>query len=238
MEEEMAACTAQAGEDCLVRILTEGVDSLSRFGVVKGSDAFNSLRLRPAPRPSFHISLESGIMDLSIRTKDLTESELLELLYSYRKKKKWHRLSSGDFVDLRDPEALRELDGLAQELDASMENLIRGKVQMPEYRALYLDRLLREHEEIASMRDRHFKGLIRSFRTIQDADFDVPEELEETLRPYRRALAGSWQMKWALAKPCRCSLSSRDNTGKVCVHRDFHFFQGSVSSIIIAKSFH
>ena len=80
MEEEMAACTAQAGEDCLVRILTEGVDSLSRFGVVKGSDAFNSLRLRPAPRPSFHISLESGIMDLSSRTKDLTESELLELL--------------------------------------------------------------------------------------------------------------------------------------------------------------
>lgn len=184
-EEEPGMFAAPREEEGIVRILTEGIAALSRLGIVKGSDAFYSLRLRPAPRPSFRVSLESGILDLSISTKDLTEAELLELLASYRTKQRWHRLKSGDFVDLRDAETFRELEDLTEELNVSMEELIRGGVRLPEYRALYVDRLLEEHDDIVTARDRHFKSLIRSFRTIRDADYEVPEALEDTLRPYQ-----------------------------------------------------
>lgn len=178
-------CRSFADNDTLVRILTEGVETLSRFGTVKGSDAFQSVRMRPAPHPSFKVSLESGILELSIRTKDLSEAELLEVLDSYRQRRHWHRLSSGDFVDLRDADAFRELDNLSENLDISMEELIKGGVHMPEYRALYVDKLLEGHEEIVSLRDKNFKSLIRSFRTIRESDFEAPEELQETLRPYQ-----------------------------------------------------
>lgn len=182
---EKNAYEAPSDEEHLVRILTEGVPALSAFGIVKGSDAFGSFRVRPVARLSFHVSLESGILDLSIRTKDMTEEELLALLDSYRKKKRWYRLSSGDFVDLRDASTLEELETLAGELDVSAQTLIREGIRMPSYRALYIDRLLEEHEEIASSRDKHFKNLVRSFRTIRDADYDVPEELGDILRPYQ-----------------------------------------------------
>ena len=41
----------------------------------------------------------------------------------------------------------------------------------------YLDRILEEHDEIASSRDRHFKSLIRSFKSVRDADFEVPSAM-------------------------------------------------------------
>lgn len=186
-DSDSKSCTFRgpSDTDSLVRILTEGISVLSGLGTVKGSDAFRAMRVRPMPRPVFGVSLESGLLNLSLRTKDMTEEELLELLSSYRKKKRWHRLSSGDFIDLRDTEAFSEMENLSSALDLSLEDLVRGRGSMPQYRALYLDRILEEHDEIASSRDRHFKSLIRSFKSVRDADFEVPSAMEDTLRPYQ-----------------------------------------------------
>ena len=172
-------------DDHLVWIMTDGIATLSQYGEVKGSDAFKRIRVKPAPQPRFSVRLEGGLLDLSIKTKDLTEDELLELLASYRQRKTWHRLKSGDFVDLSDPSALAELDETAQAMDVSMEDLIRGAVQVPKYRALYVDKLLEAHDQISASRDRVFKSLIRSFQTIKDSDFEVSDALMDVLRPYQ-----------------------------------------------------
>ena len=177
--------TCPNDDEHLAWIMTDGVATLSQYGEVKGSDAFKRVRMKPAPQPRFSVQIEGGLIDLSIRTKDLTEDELLELLASYRQKKRWHRLRSGDFIDLSSPSALDELDETAQAMDVSLEDLIRGDVQMPKYRALYVDRLLEDHDEIATSRDREFKGLIRSFQTIRDSDFEASDALMDVLRPYQ-----------------------------------------------------
>ncbi len=176
---------AKSDDDSLVHILTEGVSALSRYGEVNGSDAFKRVRVRPAPQPRFTVRIEGGLLDLSVQTKDMTEDELLSLLASYRQRKIWHRLSSGDFVDLRDTAALDEMIDAAQAMDLSPEALIRGGVELPAYRALYVDRLLEEHNAVAASRDREFKSLIRSFHTIRDSDFDAPDALADVLRPYQ-----------------------------------------------------
>ncbi len=172
-------------EDRLIRILTEGVEALSDFGEVKGSDAFRRIQFRPAPQPKVSIELENGLLELTIQTKDMSEGELLELLGSYRLRKRWHRLRNGDFVDLRNAQGLADLEDTAQAMDMTVEALLHGAVQLPKYRALYVDRLLESHEELAASRDRHFKALIRSFQTIRDSDFEVSEALGDILRPYQ-----------------------------------------------------
>ena len=174
-----------ADDASLLRVLTEGVAALSRFGEVKGSDAFKRVRIRPVPTPRFSVRLEGGLIDLSIKTKDLTEDELLELMDGYRLKKRWHRLKNGDFVDLKDTSALRALEEAALAMDVDAEALIRGDVQAPSYRALYVDRLLEAHDAAAASRDKGFKALIRSFQTIRDSDFEAPEALQDVLRPYQ-----------------------------------------------------
>ena len=182
-EEKVLTCPCD--DEHLVWIMTDGIDTLSKYGEVKGSDAFKRIHIKPAPQPRISVQVEGGLIDLSIKTKDMTDDELLELLASYRQRKRWHRLKSGDFIDLSDPTALAELDETAKAMDVSIEDLVHGAVQMPKYRALYVDRLLEDHNEIATSRDRQFKGLIRSFQTIKDSDFEASDTLMDVLRPYQ-----------------------------------------------------
>ncbi|MBQ8075769.1 MAG: DEAD/DEAH box helicase [Oscillospiraceae bacterium] len=172
-------------EDTLAGILTDGVALLSRYGTVKGSDAFQRVHIQAAPAPRISVEIEGGLLNLSVLTKDLSEEELLALLSSYRMKKRGHRLKSGDFVDLRHAEQLEEMDRVADDLNVSMEDLVRGGIHLPKYRSLYVEKLLDSHNEIAASRDRHFKALVRSFQTIKDSDFEVSETLSDTMRPYQ-----------------------------------------------------
>ena len=177
--------TAPADEDTIASILSDGVALLSRYGDVKGSDAFQRVHIRPAPQPRISVEIEGGLLNLTILTKDLSEEELLELLSRYRRRKRWYRLKNGDFVDLKHADSLEEMDRMASDLNIPMEQLIQGGVHIPKYRSLYVDRLLDSHNEIAASRDRHFKSLIRSFQTIKDSDFDVSASLSDVMRPYQ-----------------------------------------------------
>ena len=183
---EQQAMSTPDSEEHFLRILTEGVSAFNSYGEVRGSDAFHRAKLLPAPQPKFYVRLESGLLDLSIETKDISKQELLDLLDSYRKKKRWFRLKNGDYMDLRDTSALSELEEAVNAMDISMEELISGSIKIPQYRALYLDRLLEEHEDLAASRDRSFKALVRSFQTIRDSDFEVPENLKDVIRPYQQ----------------------------------------------------
>ena len=183
---EREVMTAPADEETLMRILTEGVGALSALGEVRGTDAFHRVRVLPAPQPKFAVRIESGILDLSIETKDLSDRELLELLESYRAKKRWYRLRNGDYIDLREASALGELTEAAEAMDVSMEDLVLHGAKLPKYRSLYVDRLLEEHEDLALSRDKTFKALIRSFQTIRDSDWEVPGNLADVIRPYQQ----------------------------------------------------
>ena len=178
--------TAIGEDDTLMSIMTQGVAALSAYGTVNGSDAFRQVHIRPVPKPSVSLRVEGGLLDLAIQTKDCSNEELLELLNSYRQKRRWHRLHNGDFVDLSDPSALEELEETVEALDVSPEVLLREGAKVPKYRALYVDKLLEAHDDIAAARDRQFKALVRSFRTIKDSDFEVPENLSEVLRSYQK----------------------------------------------------
>ena len=172
-------------DDSLVRILTDGIATLSSLGEVKGSDAFKRIHVRPAPQTALSVQVDGGLLELSIKTKDMTEDELLDLLSSYRLKKRWHRLRSGDYVDLLNTPGLDALEDTAQAMDVSLEALVKGGVSLPKYRALYVDRLLEAHNDLATSRNRLFKQLIRAFQTIKDSDFEASPAMMDALRPYQ-----------------------------------------------------
>ena len=172
-------------DDTLMELLTGGVAALSAYGEVKGSDAFRRVRVRPVPQPSVSLRVEGGLLDLAIKTRDCAPEELLALLDSYRLKRRWHRLKNGDFIDLGDARALDELTEAVEALDVPLEDLIRHGAKVPKYRALYVDRLLESHDDLAAARDKQFKALVRAFQTIRDSDFEVSEGLSEVLRPYQ-----------------------------------------------------
>lgn len=114
--------------------------------------------------------------------------ELLALMESYRKKKRYHRMKSGEFVALSSQEqtkSLAELTQIMEELDLTEKDLKAGHKQMPVYRALYVNRLLEEHDALAANRDRTFRQLIRNIRTVADSEYEPDGRMAEVLRPYQ-----------------------------------------------------
>ena len=100
------------------------------------------------------------------------------MLASYRKKKRYHRLRGGAFVDLEDFD-LSQLDRLASDLGITQKELASGVVELPSFRAFYLD------EEQNLDRDRSFAQYLENFHRVNETDYSVPEGLTATLRPYQ-----------------------------------------------------
>lgn len=67
-------------DDALYEIMTEAVPELQRFGEVVGSAAFDRSALRPMPQLRVGVSVESGLLEIELLTKDMAPEELLQLL--------------------------------------------------------------------------------------------------------------------------------------------------------------
>lgn len=171
--------------------LQGGLSLLENYGTAHGTDAFRRHHIRKVTPVKVGVSVDSNIVNLELTSGELSPDELLEVMESYQKKKRFYKLSSGDYLDLTDADSLSQADLLMNALDLSPESVIAHGAKVPLYRALYLDKLLEEHEALASSRDRIYRSLIRNFHTIGEAEAEPPKTLENTLRPYQ-----SYGFKW------------------------------------------
>ena len=98
-------------EEGQYQVLETGVDTLLGLGEVHATDRFQRLTIRRKPQMTVGVRMESDLLKLTLSSTDLTEDELLDILGSYQRTKKYHRLKNGDFVQL-DENTLEELETL------------------------------------------------------------------------------------------------------------------------------
>lgn len=173
-------------DDAVFEFAAYGIEELKDLGEIFVSDSFKRLSLRPAPKISIGLSLNSGLLELDFYSDEFDLRELKSLLKSYRSKKKYHRLKDGSFLKLSDGE-LSEIAEAADTLKLFSQPVSKNSSELsfaiPKYRAAYLDRLFSSGGE--AVKSYSFRSLIRSIRTAEDNDFEVPETLKRTLRPYQ-----------------------------------------------------
>lgn len=172
--------------DTVFNIITEGVNSLMKLGEVNTSDQFNRLTVRRGWNLSVGVSVKSDLLSLNVLSSDIPMDELAEILTSYRSKRKYHRLKNGDFLSFADNDSVAALEEMMEDLHLSVQEFTDGKMNVPAYRALYLNKMLEDHDEIATDRDKNFKALVKNFKAVKDADYDVPASLKNVLRNYQK----------------------------------------------------
>lgn len=182
-DEETKESHCDDTEKCY-RVYQEGIDQLLQLGEIQCTDSFQNRKIRKNFGVKIGVSVESDLLNLDLSSSDLSKEDLIDIFNSYRLKKKYHVLRNGDFVDLDSP----DMDVINQIISAckvELKDIIGDKIKVPMYRALYLDKLMEEHEELYGYRDRNFRRLIKDFGTIKDSDIEIPKALENTLRPYQ-----------------------------------------------------
>lgn len=174
-----------ADEDAVYNLIAEGMSEISGFAEILATESFKKMQVKSPAAASVGVRLQSGLLELSFDLDGLNRSELLDVLHSYRQAKKYHRLRDGSFFNLQS-DSLAEFSELADGLDLSDKELLKGSVSVPKYRALYLDTLMKQSQEMKYDRDGDFKKIVRDMKDVSDTDFTVPSSLKSILRNYQK----------------------------------------------------
>ena len=172
-------------EETLYDFLDHGLTSLMNRCEVRATEQFMRLKIRRRMPMHAGISMADGLLSVELTSDELSPDELLAAVSGYRKAKKFIRLKNGDFLRLEENEELQKLAEMMDTLQVTPKQLLSGKMHIPAFRALYLDKMMESMEDVYANRDSHFKKLIKEFKTISDADYDVPSALKNVLRKYQ-----------------------------------------------------
>lgn len=173
-------------EEAVYQFMAYGLAEIQELGEVHCTRNFLSIQKVRHLKPVVGLSVsDGGFLELEVTTDDFTAQELVSILRSYKEKKKYYRLKDGSFLGMDEPAigALADISELLQQKDGK---LFKEKIQIPMYRALYLDHLLEENSDIYEKRDRYVKQLLKQFHAMKEADYEVPDSLAKIMRKYQR----------------------------------------------------
>ncbi len=171
-----------AEDDLIYEFYMNGIELVKNLGELYVTDEFDK-RFIPREKPvKLGLRLTGNLFELSLENDEYRPVELLEILDSFRLKKRFHKLRSGKILSL-DNEDLRELAGLIEGLDLSKKELSEPVIHLPSYRALFVDTMTQNNENVE--KDKGFKRLTTDFKNYKDVE-EVPEVLNPILREYQR----------------------------------------------------
>lgn len=166
--------------DFIVNIIPKLFD----YAEVYYADNFHNKEVKKIGRVSIGISInDHSMLDMSLKNDEFSFTELMDILASYRLKKKYHRLKDGAFVSLTGD----ELQGIADFMSQMVVHAPKAgnTLQMPLAKAMYLDSLARESNALKVERSNDFKKMVQDITEPLEADIVVPDSLTKVLREYQ-----------------------------------------------------
>lgn len=86
--------------DRIYSLISEGLDELQTYGTVHTTNSFDSIHIKRNYSFSMNISIENNLLNLDLTSTDFSPKELIDIMNSYRSKKKYHLMKNGNFVQL------------------------------------------------------------------------------------------------------------------------------------------
>ncbi|MDQ7094504.1 DEAD/DEAH box helicase [Desulfosporosinus sp. PR] len=173
-------------DDKVFEFAAKGLPQLQDLAEIYYSDQFK-LKIRLAPAFSGQVRLDESldILEISFLYNDIDPGELADIFHSLQIKKKYHRLRDGSFLDLNQPE-LTSMVQLLDNLNLDINDFDQTLINLPKYRALYLDSFLRDTNLPGIQRNKAFKQLVQSILEPQDGEYELPGEVSLVLRDYQK----------------------------------------------------
>ncbi len=172
-------------EDLLYELLTRGIWELQEVSEVFVSENLKKIHVVRVPKVTVGVSLSGDLLKLDLTAGELPREQLIELLSRYQRKKKFYRLKNGDIFRVQDA-GLEELRELKEGLRLTDRQLEEKEIEIPRYRALYMDAQLDESKALVADRNRDFRRLIQNMKMVEENDFVIPRELTDVLREYQK----------------------------------------------------
>jgi len=170
-------------EDKLYQLLKEGIPSFQKKASVFITDALKGLTAASAPKIRIGLSYHHNLLQLDLIGDDIDRKQIAEILNRYDHRKKYYRLKDGSFIDV--DAYLNQLSELTDGLSITTKDIENGSIELPKYRAWYLEELANEDRYVFD-RDDSFETLIWQMKDSEGKRYTVPAGLQMPLRPYQK----------------------------------------------------
>lgn len=175
-----------SNEDDIYTFLTEGIDKFMEKFEVLVTDKLKNRQIISQKTFNMGVRIENNFLEIDFNELGLDENELKDIFKRYKLRKKYYRLKNGSFINI-DSEGIGTLVNLAKTLNITEKDIVAGSVEIPKYRALYIDNLAKNtNSDVAINLDNDFKEIVKSIKDIEDVKFEEPEELKGVLRSYQK----------------------------------------------------
>lgn len=179
------------GDERILNFISNGLQALQDKWTIYATTRFLNMRPTRVPKmgASLRLSDDQSFLDLAIQglSDAFSSEDLQDVLAAYREKRRFVRVRSGQFFDLENAD-VDDLEMLSQ-LDDWGAEWHEGGLQLNRYRSLSISSWLQNYTESGKSPSIQLSdGFIRLAQDLQNPDaieFDLPENIGTTLRPYQ-----------------------------------------------------
>lgn len=173
--------------DKIYEFLTQEVEYYMQKFDVLVTDNFKRKQIRTTKIGSIGVKVENNLLEIDLKDLDINPEELEQIMERYSLKKKYHRLKDGSFIDLENSKEIEFLDKLVTGMDISYKELEKGEIDLPVYRSLYLNQLLKGIKGTQIIKNEEYKDIVNNLNKEQlEENMEVPEALNNILRYYQK----------------------------------------------------
>lgn len=171
-------------DDAIFSLVNFGIEKLAALCTLYCSEDFSRVRIHSAGRLGSTIHYASGIslLDIEISYENIPQKELQDLFASLRKKKKYHRLLDGSFIDLTEEQFQKDVLWLSSLND--QKHLENETISVPVWYAPYLATVLPIRSDYEATSDD--LSLMLDNLMENEVKRALPKELSATLRSYQQ----------------------------------------------------
>lgn len=163
------------------------IPKLQEYARIYYSESFKAMSLRKLPSFSGFLRLNNlnGFLEFNFNIEGIEHSELYSIFQGIREKKKYYRLKDGAFLPL-DNEGLINMSEIFDNLDLTPSDFQNELIQLPMYRALYVDNMLKESSMKFFERNKALNDLIHDINEPSETEYKIPETIKGILRGYQK----------------------------------------------------
>ena len=174
-------------DDAIYNFLSQDINNYTENYEVLVTDNFKTKEIRQPKLGTVGVKIENNLLNIDLTGLDFDRSELKEILEKYNLKKRYHRLKDGSFLDLEQNEDIKFLNSLEYGMEVNYKDLEKGKIRVPVYRSLYLNKLLENVKNVEIQKDKEYKELVNNIDEREyDNEINIPNDLNCTLRYYQK----------------------------------------------------
>ncbi|MFR2570964.1 MAG: DEAD/DEAH box helicase, partial [Clostridia bacterium] len=174
-------------DDKIYKFLTQDINYYMQNFEILATENFKKKQIKQPKMGSIGVKIENNLLSIDLNNLDIDVQELQKIMERYNLKKKYYRLKDGSFLELEDNKEVEFLDKLVTGMDLEYKDLEDGELQLPMYRSLYLEELLKKNKGNQVIKNNEYKNIVSELEKDNiNEDVEVPKVLNNTLRYYQK----------------------------------------------------